>query len=176
MMLDYVKECFIESGGSNLLIDWKESFALINNEVKKSLGYSEQEMSTLYCTIEEEAWDHIWVCPKNKEDQLEFEIFKSSIDKVLGERVGEWEKNKLMNFKEKMLDVASDKSLIMVQEGILRELTRGLKVWNERCFETIELEKQLGIFKDLKRKKKRTEKSDEDLVDQLENNENEKKK
>ncbi|CAB4426062.1 unnamed protein product [Rhizophagus irregularis] len=23
MMLDYVKECFIESGGSNLLIDWK---------------------------------------------------------------------------------------------------------------------------------------------------------
>ncbi|GBC24473.1 hypothetical protein GLOIN_2v1479957 [Rhizophagus irregularis DAOM 181602=DAOM 197198] len=36
MMLDYVKECFIESGGSNLLIDWKETFALINNEVKVS--------------------------------------------------------------------------------------------------------------------------------------------
>ncbi|PKC09685.1 hypothetical protein RhiirA5_356429 [Rhizophagus irregularis] len=30
MMLDYVKECFIESGGSNLLIDWKESFAVKN--------------------------------------------------------------------------------------------------------------------------------------------------
>jgi hypothetical protein len=36
MMLDYVKECFIESGGSNSLIDWKETFALINNEVKVS--------------------------------------------------------------------------------------------------------------------------------------------
>ncbi|CAB4426063.1 unnamed protein product [Rhizophagus irregularis] len=62
-----------------------------------------------------------------------------------------------------MLDVTSDKLLIMMQEGILRELTRGLKVWNERCFETIELEKQLGMFKDLKRKKKRTEESDKDL-------------
>ncbi|RGB38045.1 hypothetical protein C1646_812924 [Rhizophagus diaphanus] len=81
-------------------------------------------MSTLY---------HIWVCLKNKENQLEFEIFKSSINKVLGERVEEREKEKMTNFREKMLNVASDKSFIMMQEGILRELTRGLvneKWWN----------------------------------------------
>ncbi|PKY48290.1 hypothetical protein RhiirA4_404266 [Rhizophagus irregularis] len=65
-------------------------------------------MSTL--CIEEETWDHIW----------EFEIFKSSIDKVLGERAEEWEKEKMTNFREKMLYVVSDKSFIMMQEGILK--------------------------------------------------------
>ncbi|CAB4441420.1 unnamed protein product [Rhizophagus irregularis] len=33
ILLDYVKDCFIETNGANSLINWKETFRLINNEI-----------------------------------------------------------------------------------------------------------------------------------------------
>lgn len=33
MLSDYVKDCFIDTNGANVFIDWKESFRLINNEI-----------------------------------------------------------------------------------------------------------------------------------------------
>ncbi|CAB5216332.1 hypothetical protein RhiirA5_416479 [Rhizophagus irregularis] len=42
------------------------------------------------------------------------------------------------------------------------------KVWNKICEETIELEKQMGILKDLKRKKKRIDNSDSECDEDLE--------
>ncbi|GET61166.1 uncharacterized protein OCT59_008605 [Rhizophagus irregularis] len=36
ILLDYVKDCFIEVNGANIFIDWKETFKLINNEIMTS--------------------------------------------------------------------------------------------------------------------------------------------
>ncbi|CAB4477377.1 unnamed protein product [Rhizophagus irregularis] len=36
-----------------------------------------------------------------------------------------------------------------------------MQIWNRRCVETIESERQLGILKDLKRKKKRVDDGEE---------------
>lgn len=49
------------------------------------------------------------------------------------------------------------------------------QIWTERCNETIELEKQMGIFKDLKRKKKRSKNGTDTSEVELEKLENKKK-
>lgn len=36
VFLDYVKDIFIEANGANCLIDWKETFRLLNNEITMS--------------------------------------------------------------------------------------------------------------------------------------------
>ncbi|PKY27045.1 hypothetical protein RhiirB3_442609 [Rhizophagus irregularis] len=33
ILLDHVKDCFVECNGANVMIDWKETFRLINNEI-----------------------------------------------------------------------------------------------------------------------------------------------
>ncbi|CAB4473924.1 unnamed protein product [Rhizophagus irregularis] len=33
ILLDHVKDCFVECNGANVMIDWKETFELINNEI-----------------------------------------------------------------------------------------------------------------------------------------------
>ncbi|CAB5320420.1 unnamed protein product [Rhizophagus irregularis] len=44
MLLDYVKDCFINSNGSNtLIVDWTESFKLINNEITTSRNVTNRE-------------------------------------------------------------------------------------------------------------------------------------
>lgn len=37
MLLDYVKNCFVDSKEANLTIDWPLSFKLINNELKRNV-------------------------------------------------------------------------------------------------------------------------------------------
>jgi len=49
------------------------------------------------------------------------------------------------------------------------------QIWTERYNETIELEKQMGIFKDLKRKKKRSKNGTDASEVELEKLENKKK-
>jgi hypothetical protein len=50
---------------------------------------------------------------------------------------------------------------------ILNEFLNGIhqKIWIERCNKTIELEKQMGIFRDMKRKKNRFNEGDERIQD-----------
>ncbi|PKY21216.1 hypothetical protein RhiirB3_434745 [Rhizophagus irregularis] len=43
MLLDYVKDCFLDSIGSNVTIDWNASFKLINNEVTTSKNVTNGE-------------------------------------------------------------------------------------------------------------------------------------
>ncbi|UZO10633.1 uncharacterized protein OCT59_002213 [Rhizophagus irregularis] len=43
MLLDYVKNCFVDSKEANLTIDWPLSFKLINNEFKTKCNVTNQE-------------------------------------------------------------------------------------------------------------------------------------
>ncbi|PKY56975.1 hypothetical protein RhiirA4_477669 [Rhizophagus irregularis] len=38
------------------------------------------------CAIEEEAWEHIWICNKNDAGDTESELFKASLDEILNRR------------------------------------------------------------------------------------------
>ncbi|PKK76053.1 hypothetical protein RhiirC2_735221 [Rhizophagus irregularis] len=46
MLLDYVKDCFIESDGRNITIDWSASFKLINNEITTSKNVTNRDDAT----------------------------------------------------------------------------------------------------------------------------------
>ncbi|CAB4477376.1 unnamed protein product [Rhizophagus irregularis] len=144
------------------------------------------------CAIEEETWDHLWICNKNRAGDTESEIFKASLDEVLSQNVDIMDKDQKNQWKEDLWEVAATKSMIMGPENLIREITRGLinekwwrtckirgqckvlkdifdvylkkiqmQIWNRRCVETIESERQLGILKDLKRKKKRVDDGEE---------------
>ncbi|RGB38755.1 hypothetical protein C1646_755354 [Rhizophagus diaphanus] len=71
----------------------------------------------------------------------------------------------------------NQKSLLrLILDDYLNNIKRQL--WIERCNETIELKKQMGIIKDLKRKKKRTKDSSDDGerdLEKLEKQKNNKK-
>jgi nickel-dependent lactate racemase len=71
----------------------------------------------------------------------------------------------MVHFRGRLIDTAAFNSLIIQDDNLLREVIRKLQkqIWNKRCEETIELEKQLLVVsKDLKRKKKRVYDSDEE--------------
>ncbi|EXX76231.1 uncharacterized protein OCT59_017773 [Rhizophagus irregularis] len=219
ILLDYVKDCFIETNGANILINWKETFKLINNEIIISKNTTNREdagirtwriknflkilptYETLWkrgvcgitnskcprCSIEDETWEHIWTCDSNN-FMTEINIFNSSINQVLLDNQDMLDDDiSRKEFIDTLLSIASSRSFIMTTEGIIREVTRGLinekwltvyknhkerklvllilneylnevhkKIWIERCNETIELEKQMGIFKDTKRKRNKS--------------------
>ncbi|CAB4413431.1 unnamed protein product [Rhizophagus irregularis] len=150
ILLDYVKDCFIEANGANIFIYWKESFRLINNEVTTSKNVTSRNdasirtwrvknflkllptyetlwkravwgiPSTKYprCTIEDETWEHIWICMKNN-GVTEMALLKKSINKVLSDDLNVNEAAKQRpEFEEQILDVASTISNIMTTEGL----------------------------------------------------------
>ncbi|UZO23322.1 uncharacterized protein OCT59_015665 [Rhizophagus irregularis] len=59
MLLDYVKDCFINSNGSNALIDWTKSFKLINNEITTSRNVTNREDAAIRCFRVKE---FLWCC------------------------------------------------------------------------------------------------------------------
>jgi hypothetical protein len=217
VLLDNVKDYFIECNGANITIDWKESFRLINNEISTSRNVTSRMDASvrtfrvknflqllptyeiLYdrkvwgipnkkcprCVLEEESWDHVWCCRKNGDNNNEFELFKISIEEVLDEAMTEEDDSTINKFKSSLLEISANKSQIMILDNVLREVTRGLinekwlkacdnklmksllrdifdryliklqqNIWIERCNEVTNIEKQMGIFKDLKRKQR----------------------
>ncbi|PKK76121.1 hypothetical protein RhiirC2_845447 [Rhizophagus irregularis] len=76
--------------------------------------------STKYprCTIEDETWEHIWICMKNN-GVTEMALLKKSINKVLSDDLNVNEAAKQRpEFEEQILDVASTISNIMTTEGL----------------------------------------------------------
>ncbi|GBC23882.2 hypothetical protein GLOIN_2v1776868 [Rhizophagus irregularis DAOM 181602=DAOM 197198] len=76
--------------------------------------------STKYprCTIEDETWEHIWICMKNN-GVTEMALLKKSINKVLSDDLNVNEASKQRpEFEEQILDVASTISNIMTTEGL----------------------------------------------------------
>ncbi|GBC17261.2 uncharacterized protein OCT59_026161 [Rhizophagus irregularis] len=68
----------------------------------------------------------------------------------------------IVSFKDRIMELAANASLITRTENLNPEIKRGIinkkiqqQIRNNMCKDTIELEKHLGITKDLKRKKKR---------------------
>lgn len=235
-----MKDCFIESNGANMCIDWKESFRLINNEILTPTNITSRidasirtfrvknffkilpTYSALWnrevwgitsakcprCMIEEETWDHIWICGNNELNNSEFNLFKESILEVLSYLMTDESDDKsIKEFEEKLFEVASTRSILMSPDNMLRELTRGIvnekwisvcvsgsqkntlreifdmylgkiqsRIWIERCNETVELEKQMGIFRDLKRKRREERSEDAEGRGKKENLENYKNK
>lgn len=238
ILLDNVKDCFVECNGANMTIDWKESFKLINNEISTPRNVTSRLDASIRtfrvknffhllptyeilfdrkvwgipnkkcprCILEDETWDHIWICGKNGHN--EFNLFKASIEEVFDQEMIEEEDDTIEVFKSALLEIAANKSRIMLLDNILREVTRGLinekwmkvcsnvtqkrflreifdryliklqqKIWIERCDEVINIEKQMGIYKDLKRKKRIEDTNDtENEDDNLENSYNMKNK
>ncbi|PKK62014.1 hypothetical protein RhiirC2_779430, partial [Rhizophagus irregularis] len=43
ILLDYVKDCFIETNGANISINWKETFKLVNNKIVISKNTTNRE-------------------------------------------------------------------------------------------------------------------------------------
>ncbi|PKK58164.1 hypothetical protein RhiirC2_823725 [Rhizophagus irregularis] len=43
ILLDYVKDCFMETNGANSFINWKETFRLLNNEISTSKNTTKRE-------------------------------------------------------------------------------------------------------------------------------------
>ncbi|PKY57269.1 hypothetical protein RhiirA4_478220 [Rhizophagus irregularis] len=69
------------------------------------------------CTIEDETWEHTWICVKNN-GVTEMALLKESINKVLSDDLNVNEAtNQRPEFEEQILDVASTKSNIMTTEG-----------------------------------------------------------
>ncbi|CAB4392960.1 unnamed protein product [Rhizophagus irregularis] len=113
-------------------------------------------------------------------------LLKESINKVLSDDLNVNEvATQRPEFEEPILDVASTKSNIMTTEGltgseksllrlVLDEYLTNIQklIWMERCNETIELEKQMGIFKYLERKKKGVKGSSDEGERDLDNIEN----
>lgn len=159
ILLDYVKDCVIESYGANVYINWKESFRLVNNEILMPRNVTSRvdvsvrtfrvknffQILPTYailwdrevwgiksskcprCIVEEETWDHIWICNKNHVDNSEFNLFKESIDEVLSIlQTSDDTVKGVKDFGEKILEIASERSALMSPENLLRELTRGI--------------------------------------------------
>ncbi|RGB34453.1 hypothetical protein C1646_760525 [Rhizophagus diaphanus] len=183
ILLDYIKDGFIESNGANSLIDWKETFGLINNEImilrnitnRKDAGIRMWHIKNFFKFYQLMKYYGKEEFNKNN---IKMNIFKSSITKVLldqPESIATDDQCK--EFEEKLLDIASSRSFIMITEGIIRELTKGLV--NEKwltCFKN-KNERRLThmiLNEDMKRKKTRINEGDERIHD-LEKLENQKK-
>ncbi|RGB32479.1 hypothetical protein C1646_762849 [Rhizophagus diaphanus] len=147
MLFDYVRNCFIESDGKNITIDWSASFKL------KITRLQRQKTSRTEMMLRQEVSD------KNGADNTEYNIFFNCIDEILNNDGGVCNGEEKVRFKERIIDLAENCSLITKTENLIYEIKRGIeiqqKIWISRCNDTIELEKHLGITKDLKRKKKK---------------------
>ncbi|RGB43075.1 hypothetical protein C1646_750295 [Rhizophagus diaphanus] len=158
--------------------------------------------------IFEESWDHIWIC-NNNGNITEMKLFKDIIRNLLVDEENSFKhKDDIIEFEEKLIDIASTRSFIIPTEGLLREVTQGIindkwmssfrrveekkllrriffeyldnlrdKIWLVRCEETIKFEKQMGITKDMKRKKVRTieDTNNGETSENLENKKNSKR-
>ncbi|CAB4439326.1 unnamed protein product [Rhizophagus irregularis] len=150
--------CFIKSSERNIMIDWSTSFKLINNEVTTSKNITNRDDATTgsfrvknfcqhtkcyerekyevfdknkcpRCSLEEETWEHLWICSKNGTNNTEYNIFINSVDEVLnnikdGDVYNEVEK---VRFKDRIMDLAADRSLIIETENLIHEIKRGKK-------------------------------------------------
>ncbi|CAB4414260.1 unnamed protein product [Rhizophagus irregularis] len=58
------------------------------------------------CLIEEEKWEHIWICSKNSQDASEYLIFKESVNEAVDKELVEIEKEDILKFKERVLSSA----------------------------------------------------------------------
>jgi hypothetical protein len=79
--------------------------------------------------LEEETWEHLWICSKNGTNNTEYNIFINSVDEVLnnikdGDVYNEVEK---VRFKDRIMDLAADRSLIIETENLIHEIKRGKK-------------------------------------------------
>ncbi|GBC48000.2 hypothetical protein GLOIN_2v1776868 [Rhizophagus irregularis DAOM 181602=DAOM 197198] len=160
ILLDYVKDCFINSNGANVTIDWKKSFRLINNEISTPRNITSRVDASIRtfrvknffkilptyeilwnrkvwgiksikcprCMIEDETWDHIWICTKNDVNNSEYVLFKESVSEVISSvMVTDKDENLVKEFERNLFDIASTRSKLMTTENLLREVTRDLK-------------------------------------------------
>ncbi|GBC20469.2 hypothetical protein GLOIN_2v1776868 [Rhizophagus irregularis DAOM 181602=DAOM 197198] len=240
ILMDYVKDCFVECNGANVMIDWKETFKLINNEISTGRNVTNRldasrrsfrvknflkilpTYEILYerkvwgiestkcprCIIEVETWEHIWSCGNNGVF-TEYKLFSDSIEEICVHAMTDEDSNEINKFKENLVDISTGRSMIMPLHNMIREITRGIinekwmnvcknknfktilrdifdlyltkiqeHIWKERCNEVTEIEKQKGLFKDLKRKRRDAEDDSEDKETdntKLENSKNRKK-
>uniref|UniRef100_U9SW62 Uncharacterized protein n=1 Tax=Rhizophagus irregularis (strain DAOM 181602 / DAOM 197198 / MUCL 43194) TaxID=747089 RepID=U9SW62_RHIID len=161
MLLDYVRDCFIESDGRNITIDWSASFKLINNEITTSKNVTNRDDAT---TRSFRVKNFLKILPT-----LQSVMGKESvgIDEILNNDGGVCNGEEKVRFKERIIDLAENCSLITKTEKLIYEIKRGIQqIWINRCNDTIELEKHLGITK-FKKKVKEKEDSgaerDEDI-------------
>lgn len=67
------------------------------------------------CIINDETWDHVWICEKNKDKEWEFWL-----------HVLELKCDKESMFYKALTEIVKRTSVILMNVSILRELTRGM--------------------------------------------------
>ncbi|RGB33054.1 hypothetical protein C1646_669662 [Rhizophagus diaphanus] len=96
-----------------IFLDLREVYGILNNKCP-------------CCMIFEETWDHIWICSNNG-NITEIELFKDVIkNSVVDEENGLKQKDDIIGFEEKLLEITTTRSFIIPTEGILREVTQGI--------------------------------------------------
>ncbi|RGB41182.1 hypothetical protein C1646_752443 [Rhizophagus diaphanus] len=89
MLLDYGKDYLIESNGSNITIDVDATFKLITMRRRllwKRKVWDINSNKCPRCVVDEEAWEHLWICNKNNVDDKEYALFQSSVEEILRDR------------------------------------------------------------------------------------------
>ncbi|POG76321.1 hypothetical protein GLOIN_2v1474693 [Rhizophagus irregularis DAOM 181602=DAOM 197198] len=126
------------------------------------------------CILEIEYWDHIWSCEKNGPNNKENVLFRESVE--------EFSRVKYNVFREVTRGIINEKWLKICTKALFKAILRDIFdlymvklqkcIWEERCNETIEIEKQMGLFKELKRKKRIDTNDSADDDDDISNNKN----
>ncbi|PKC55509.1 hypothetical protein RhiirA1_402833 [Rhizophagus irregularis] len=126
------------------------------------------------CILEIKYWDHIWSCEKNGPNNKENVLFRESVE--------EFSRVKYNVFREVTRGIINEKWLKICTKASFKAILRDIFdlymvklqkcIWEERCNETIEIEKQMGLFKELKRKKRIDTNDSADDDDDISNNKN----
>ncbi|CAB4434595.1 unnamed protein product [Rhizophagus irregularis] len=107
MLLEYVKDCLLAQ-----MEKWEDAATRcfrVKNFLKILPTYEVLWMRKVWgipskkcprCAIEEETWDHLWICNKNRAGDTESEIFKASLDEVLSQNVDIMDKDQRTNGKK----------------------------------------------------------------------------
>uniref|UniRef100_U9UEJ3 Uncharacterized protein n=1 Tax=Rhizophagus irregularis (strain DAOM 181602 / DAOM 197198 / MUCL 43194) TaxID=747089 RepID=U9UEJ3_RHIID len=141
LLVDEYSLRFCHSNGGNITIDWSASFRLINNENNNIEEVTNKEDAITRC------------CGTVKFGELAVTNARGAqLKQKRGNIFGYvwWQACKLKD-QRKILNEIFDVYMQKIQRLI----------WNNRCSDTIDLEQQLGIIKELKRKNKRDDTSDE---------------
>ncbi|POG74489.1 hypothetical protein GLOIN_2v1771334 [Rhizophagus irregularis DAOM 181602=DAOM 197198] len=148
MLLDYVRDCFIESDGRNITIDWSASFKLINNEITTSKNVTNRDDAT---TRSFRVKNFLKILPT-----LQSVMGKESvgIDEILNNDGGVCNGEEKVRFKERIIDLAENCSLITKTEKLIYEIKRGIvnKKWWTLCKIKGQHELQFRIFDEFMRK------------------------
>ncbi|CAB4494021.1 unnamed protein product [Rhizophagus irregularis] len=144
------------------------------------------------CIVEIETWEHIWSCRKNgiynesklfsdsieeicdyvmmDEDANEIKEFKENLMDISTNRSNIMILHNMIReitrgiINEKWMNVCKNSSFKTILRDIFDLYLTKIQehIWKERCNEMTEIEKQMGIFKDLKRKKRDADDDSED--------------